>query len=272
MHSHLQYIFILYSNFFQSLPLPLPVEQHTRFQTCSHTQARSETVTLLFSLQTSTIESLSIKMAVLPYKILMAILPFFLHVNAQASGTGTTTRYWDCCKPSCSWPGKATLAAGSNPVGSCDANDGLLADYNTASGCDGGSAYMCSDESPWAVSDTLSYGYAAVNIAGGTEASWCCACYELTFTSGPVAGKQMIVQATNTGGDLGANHFDLAVCLTLTVTLSCINTDIALHRCPAVASESPTAAPKNSAPLPPAGAPNMAAFRLAPNVMLSLRR
>lgn len=73
---------------------------------------------------------------------------------------------------------------------------------------------MCSDESPWAISETLSYGYAAVNIAGGIEASWCCACYELTFTSGPVAGKQMIVQATNTGGDLGANHFDLAVCLT----------------------------------------------------------
>ncbi len=70
---------------------------------------------------------------------------------------------------------------------------------------------MCSDESPWAVSDTLAYGYAAVHIAGGTEASWCCACYELTFTSGPVSGKKMIVQATNTGGDLGTNQFDLAV-------------------------------------------------------------
>lgn len=31
----------------------------------------------------------------------------------------------------------------------------------------------------------------------------------LTFTSGPVNGKKMIVQATNTGGDLGDNHFDL---------------------------------------------------------------
>jgi hypothetical protein len=168
-------------------------------------------------------------MAVLPLKTLLAILPFFLHVNAQASGTGATTRYWDCCKPSCSWPGKTTLAAGSNPVGACDANDSLLADYNTPSACSGGSAYMCTNESPWAVSESLSYGYAAVNIAGGTEASWCCACYELTFTSGPVAGKQMIVQATNTGGDLGANQFDLAVCLTLTLTLACINTDTALN-------------------------------------------
>jgi len=31
----------------------------------------------------------------------------------------------------------------------------------------------------------------------------------LTFTSGAVNGKKMIVQATNTGSDLGDNHFDL---------------------------------------------------------------
>ncbi len=70
---------------------------------------------------------------------------------------------------------------------------------------------MCSSESPWAVSSDLAYGYAAVNIAGGSEASWCCACYELTFTSGAVAGKKMIVQATNTGSDLGSNQFDISV-------------------------------------------------------------
>jgi hypothetical protein len=32
-----------------------------------------------------------------------------------------------------------------------------------------------------------------------------------SFTSGPVAGKKMVVQATNTGGDLGENHFDLLI-------------------------------------------------------------
>lgn len=37
---------------------------------------------------------------------------------------------------------------------------------------------MCSDQSPWAVSDSLAYGFAAVSIPGGTEADWCCACYE----------------------------------------------------------------------------------------------
>ncbi|KAL2754978.1 glycoside hydrolase family 45 protein [Sodiomyces alcalophilus JCM 7366] len=131
--------------------------------------------------------------------------------SAQASGTGGTTRYWDCCKPSCSWPGNAPGA--DNPVGTCDVNDNPLHDGgSTTSGCEeGGSAYMCSSHGPWAVSEELAYGWAAVRIAGGDEAGWCCACYELTFTSGPVAGKKMVVQATNTGADLGDNHFDIAI-------------------------------------------------------------
>ena len=67
----------------------------------------------------------------LPTKTLLALLPFFLQVKALASGTGTTTRYWDCCKPSCAWPGKAELASGSNPVTTCDIKDSPLTDYNT---------------------------------------------------------------------------------------------------------------------------------------------
>nr|APQ40634.1 beta-1_4-endoglucanase [Canariomyces arenarius] len=132
-------------------------------------------------------------------------------VSAQgASGSGRTTRYWDCCKPSCAWPRKGNSPS---PVRTCDKNDNPLNDGgNTRSGCDsGGSAYTCSSQSPWAVNETVAYGWAAVNIAGSNEAAWCCACYELTFTSGPVAGKKMVVQATNTGGDLGNNHFDIAM-------------------------------------------------------------
>ncbi len=152
----------------------------------------------------------------LPTKTLLALLPFFIAANAQASGTGTTTRYWDCCKPSCAWSGKAALASGATPVLTCDINDTPLSSslsVDAVSGCSSGTSYMCSDEAPWAVSNDLAYGYAAVNIAGGSESSWCCACYELTFTSGAAAGKKMIVQATNTGGDLSSNQFDLSVCL-----------------------------------------------------------
>ncbi|RMZ28935.1 hypothetical protein D0859_07004 [Hortaea werneckii] len=120
--------------------------------------------------------------------------------KAQVSGSGSTTRYWDCCKGSCAWEGKADVSA---PITTCDADDNPLSEANAKSGCDGGSAYMCSDQSPWAVSSDLAYGFAAVSIPGGSESSWCCSCYELTFTSTSIAGKKMIVQATNTGADLG---------------------------------------------------------------------
>ncbi|KAK3301057.1 glycoside hydrolase [Chaetomium fimeti] len=138
---------------------------------------------------------------------LLAVLPAM--AMAQASGSGQTTRYWDCCKPSCAWPGKGS----DTPVQTCDKSDNPLSDGGaTKSGCEsGGGAFMCSSHSPWAVDDNLAYGWAAVNIAGSSESQWCCACYELTFTSGPVSGKKMVVQATNTGGDLGNNHFDIAM-------------------------------------------------------------
>ncbi|KAI0861187.1 cellulase-like protein [Xylaria cubensis] len=141
----------------------------------------------------------------------LALASFSGMASAQgASGSGQTTRYWDCCKPSCGWTQKTNSG---KLIGTCSQSDSPLNDNGaTRSGCDsGGSAYMCSNQSPWAVSESLSYGWAAVRISGQTETTWCCACYELTFTSGPVSGKKMIVQASNTGGDLGQNHFDLAI-------------------------------------------------------------
>jgi hypothetical protein len=119
---------------------------------------------------------------------------------------GKTTRYWDCCKPSCSWSGKANV---SHPVNTCNRSGQLIINVDAKSGCDGGEAFMCTDQQPWAVSENLSYGFAAASIAGGSESTWCCACYKLTFTNTAIAGKQMIVQVTNTGGDLGENHFDI---------------------------------------------------------------
>ncbi|KAJ2904499.1 endoglucanase type k [Zalerion maritima] len=123
-----------------------------------------------------------------------------------ASGSGVSTRYWDCCKPSCAWPDKAPV---SQPVYACDANNNFISNAEATSGCEsGGTAYTCANNSPWAISDALSYGFAATSISGGTEDSWCCACYAVTFTTGKAVGKQIVVQSTNTGGDLGSNHFD----------------------------------------------------------------
>ncbi|KAI4957693.1 hypothetical protein J4E86_004832 [Alternaria arbusti] len=139
---------------------------------------------------------------------LLALTTGLATVSAQS--TGKTTRYWDCCKGSCAWAGKAPV---TKPIATCDKNDNPLTNLNAKSGCEsgGGEAYMCTDQSPWAVNDDLAYGFAAVKLAGKTESDWCCACYEMTFTSGPVSGKKMIVQTTNTGGDLGDNHFDIAM-------------------------------------------------------------
>ncbi|KAI9270001.1 RlpA-like double-psi beta-barrel-protein domain-containing protein-containing protein [Helicostylum pulchrum] len=128
------------------------------------------------------------------------------------SGKSETTRYWDCCKPSCGWNGKAHV---TSPVKSCAKNGVTVIHNNIQSGCAaGGSAYVCNDNQPWAVNDNLAYGFAAASISGQTEGGWCCSCVEMTFTSGPVAGKKMVVQITNTGDDLGEagkaqHHFDL---------------------------------------------------------------
>jgi hypothetical protein len=145
-----------------------------------------------------------------------------LAAGQGSSGTGQTTRYWDCCKPSCGWGMKTNSG---KYIGTCDKSDNPLSGSDTRSGCDsGGSAYMCSNQSPWAVNDTLAYGWAAVKLAGSNEATWCCACYELTFTAAPLQGKKMIVQASNTGGDLGQNHFDLAVSVFNMLCLSSMST------------------------------------------------
>lgn len=80
----------------------------------------------------------------------------------------------DCCKGSCSWPGKASV---SSPVATCSKDDSPLTDSNAASACDGGDAHMCSNQSPWVVNDNLAYGFAAVS-AGGSESDTCCSCYQ----------------------------------------------------------------------------------------------
>ncbi|EUC31522.1 glycoside hydrolase family 45 protein [Bipolaris victoriae FI3] len=129
--------------------------------------------------------------------------------TVAAQSTGKTTRYWDCCKGSCAWEGKASV---TQPLRTCDKNDNPISDLMAKNGCEsGGTAFMCTNQTPWAVNDSLAYGFAAVKLAGKSERDSCCACYELTFTSGPVVGQKMIVQSTNTGGDLGDNHFDIAM-------------------------------------------------------------
>ncbi len=137
---------------------------------------------------------------------------------APTQGTGTNgyaTRFWDCCKPHCSWA--ANVPAGMAPLKTCNV-DGTSTnpDAEAKSSCEGGSAYVCYKFLPYAVNDDLSYGFAAT-----ASGDICGKCYELQFTGqgkysntpGAVAlqGKRMIVMAINIGFDVGGGQFDILV-------------------------------------------------------------
>ena len=126
---------------------------------------------------------------------------------------GTTTRYWDCCKPSCGWKANAAQN-GKQPTRSCGSDGSAVVGVDTQSACSGGSAYQCYSFAPWSVSSTLSYGYAATGGRNGN----CGKCFQLDFTgTGDNAGasalssKTMIVQAINIGGDVASTQFDLLI-------------------------------------------------------------
>jgi len=144
----------------------------------------------------------------------LLLLSASIHANSTdifGPSSAVTSRYWDCCKPSCSWSNKASVQ-NNQPALSCNIHDQPLFDATQGTGCIGGTSFGCANNSPWAVNDTFSYGFAAAFTLGGDESTWCCGCYQLTFTSGSVKGKSMIVQAINTDYDsVDDNTFALAV-------------------------------------------------------------
>ena len=124
---------------------------------------------------------------------------------------GYTTRFWDCCKPSCAWSGNV---GGRTPVKSCGQQNQSVGSGDQ-SACSNGDAYACWDMAPWAVSDTKAFAYAAFN--GGS----CGTCYELKFTgqsnnsSGDagamgLCGKTLVVQVINIG-NIAQGQFDLMI-------------------------------------------------------------
>ncbi len=134
----------------------------------------------------------------------------------RAQANGYATRYWDCCKPHCGWPGN--VSGGMNPVGTCDINNHSHGrHYLHQSSCGGGDGFTCFGMAPWAKSDTLSYGFAAVPANGAV----CGKCYEIQFNgeghygedkgARKLVNKRMIVQATNIGHDVNGGQFDLLI-------------------------------------------------------------
>ena len=133
---------------------------------------------------------------------------------AQA-GAGWLSRYWDGCKPSCSWSGKPSNGQGQ--CKECDKNNNKMntsdANRNACEG--GGTAYTCWDMAPWSVNDNLAYGFAA-----GHNDGQCGTCWELTFNgqtngnttnAGSISGKKLVVMISNIGGDVQGNQLDFLV-------------------------------------------------------------
>jgi hypothetical protein len=150
-----------------------------------------------------------------------------LKPSASSGGkSGWGSRYWDCCKPHCSWPENT-----KNYAANCGADNSEIPCFKevgneywtglegTKSGCEqGGEAYMCYRHVPFAVCKDLAYGFAAV--PSGSDV--CGKCFQLDFDGGfkhgtpkpahaLVKGKTMIVIASNIGHDVGGGQFDLMI-------------------------------------------------------------
>ena len=146
-------------------------------------------------------------------------------VTGGSNGYGT--RYWDCCKPACSWKDKTTGIGAPNGINkTCNVNNQEMSlmsgTTEITSGCDaGGVGYTCYSQAPWAVCDKLAYGFAAVP----GNSPQCGKCFQLDFTgtgkydngAAPKAaakslkGKTMIVMASNIGYDVAGGQFDIMI-------------------------------------------------------------
>ncbi len=133
-------------------------------------------------------------------------------------GSGWATRYWDCCKPSCSW----NENSGGKNSRQCT-NKGRTNDTNWGNGsvCDGGgSAMTCISQIPFTVSgcNDMGFAFAAVPASNGGQ---CGKCFQLTFTGkgkystdqnhSSIKGKKLIIMVTNVGHDVEQGQFDIMI-------------------------------------------------------------
>lgn len=138
--------------------------------------------------------------------------------KSGSSGSGWATRYWDGCKPSCSW---SANAGNGNEAKQCNANGKTeLSDFNAKSVCDGGSAATCTSQIPFTISgcDNIGFAFAAVPASNGGQ---CGKCFQLTFTGTgkyetkanhkALVGKKLIVMVTNIGSDVNQGQFDIMI-------------------------------------------------------------
>jgi hypothetical protein len=131
-------------------------------------------------------------------------VPTLENLNSSNARTGTTTRYWDACKPSCAWPNN-TSGSPNGTAKSCDVKGSTIGN-NSNSACGGGNAYTCMNQAPWRKTDNVSYGFAA-----STKNGDCGKCFHIQFTNTAISGKKMILMISNIGGDVKEGAFDMMI-------------------------------------------------------------
>ncbi len=148
----------------------------------------------------------------------MALSVVFGVTSVSAQQNGWMSRYWDGCKPSCSWSDKQ-FANGVGPCKECNKQNQKMntSDANKSS-CEGGNSYTCWDMIPFVDSNdpNKAYGFAA------TPTDRCGVCFELKFDGGfkhgsagathkALIGKTLIVMGSNMGWDVAGGQFDFLV-------------------------------------------------------------
>lgn len=148
--------------------------------------------------------------------------PNIEYVNGGHTGSGWATRYWDGCKPSCSWKENASKNGGiGTPAKQCNSNGKTQnTDYSAQSVCNGGPAATCTSQIPFTISgcDKIGFAFAAVPAADGAA---CGKCFELSFTGEgnwetkanhqALKGKKLIVMVSNVGWDVSGGQFDVMI-------------------------------------------------------------
>ena len=155
-------------------------------------------------------------MAFSSYKstLILAVVAATVGYLTPVVESSAATMYWDCCKTSASWPGKAPVY---NPVATCEADGktivtGPRRDSPNSSGCGGGYEFQCSCQQPWTDASNPTVGYAFAAMSSYKEAGAECACFVAEF-EGSKAGKinTLFFQVINDGGDVVSDSFDILV-------------------------------------------------------------
>lgn len=135
--------------------------------------------------------------------------PLIRYVPGGLTGVAITTRFWDCAKPTCAWPGWVSAARAAAPARSCKKDGVTTAGSLEQSGASpGGTAFACNNQQPYisTYNPKIAYGFVAFSSNVGNTRS-CCACLELLFGDPKLATKRFLVQVINTnGGDLVKNE------------------------------------------------------------------